>query len=37
MQATFETLKNILAVIGGGCVLSALVLAFFGTLFWFRK
>lgn len=37
MHASFEIVKNILAVIGGGCVLSALAIAFFCLIAYLKK
>lgn len=36
-HSLYETTKNILALIGAGCVLSTLLLGFFGILSYFRK
>jgi hypothetical protein len=37
MHSTYETIKNILAVIGVGCVLSTLVILFFCVVAYLRK
>jgi hypothetical protein len=37
MHSTFEVIKNILAVIGGCCVLSTLIILFFCVVAYFRK
>jgi hypothetical protein len=36
-SATFEVIKNILAVIGGCCVLSTLVIFFFCAVAYLKK
>jgi hypothetical protein len=37
MHSTYETIKNFLAVIGAGCVLSTLVILFFSVVAYLRK
>lgn len=36
-HSLYETIKNILAVIGAGCVLLTLLMTLFGILAYFRK
>jgi hypothetical protein len=37
MHSTYEIIKNILAIIGAGCVLSTLVILFFCVVAYLRK